>query len=76
MDLDAIVETIFNMSGPELEHVKDAVGNRRERLAQRAPSSSAGAAATASRRWSITTNHHAHNCQKVQNYPSYASAPC
>jgi hypothetical protein len=34
MDLDAIVEAISNMSGPDLERVREAVDSRRERLAQ------------------------------------------
>jgi hypothetical protein len=34
MDLDAIVEAVSNMSGPDLERVREAVDSRRERLAQ------------------------------------------
>ncbi len=34
MDLDSILEAISNMSGLELEHVREAVERRRERLKQ------------------------------------------
>ncbi len=34
MDLDAIVDAISKMSGPELERVKEAVERRRQRLSQ------------------------------------------
>ena len=34
MDLNAIVQAISKMSGPELESVREAVDSRRDRLAQ------------------------------------------
>jgi hypothetical protein len=34
MDLDAILEAISSMSGPELERVREALDSRRYRLAQ------------------------------------------
>ena len=34
MDLSAVLEAISHMSGPELEHVREAVERRRQKLAQ------------------------------------------
>jgi hypothetical protein len=34
MDLEAILEAISGMGGPELERVREAVDSRRERLVQ------------------------------------------
>jgi hypothetical protein len=34
LDLDAILEAISKLSGPDLEHVREALDSRRQRLAQ------------------------------------------